>query len=231
MRNIELMDKDRIKQRLAELGRTQAELARHLGLDASAVSRLFKGERQLKGQEAAAMAAFLGIAVDEVLGAAQVPRGGGEPMAAADAFMAWPMDIAQGAERKRNLPVFGAAIGGVDGAFEMNGVVHEYTERPPQLDGVRNAYAIYVTGDSMHPMFQPGWVLHVNPNRPLTSGCGVVLQIRSAEAPGHPLCYIKEFVRRTSSKLVVRQYNPAGDIEWPLERVVAVHRVVGVAEM
>lgn len=215
------MTKASIKERLQRLGRSQADLARHLGLDASAVSRLLKGERQLKGTEAVAIAGFLGCDVAELLDSAG---------AAADGFMPQPVEVPQPAELQRNLPVYGAAIGGVDGAFALNGQHHEFAARPPQLAGVRNAYGVYVNGDSMHPMFQAGWLLHVNPNRPLTAGCGVVVQVR-AEAEEPPLCYIKEFVRRSAGRLVVRQYNPAAEIEWPLSSVIAAHRVVGIAEM
>lgn len=217
------MQRDWLRQRLAALGRTQAELARHLGLDASAVTRLVRGGRQLKGSEAAAIARFLGCPVEEVLAAFGAP-------AAADGFVPRPLPLPAPAELPRDLPIYGAAIGGADGAIELNGEAQALVERPPQLSGVRNAYAVYVTGESMHPMFQPGWVVHVNPNRPITPGCGVVVQLRPAEA-GPPLCYIKEFRRRTPSQIVLFQYNPAEEIVWPLERVLAVHRVVGVAEM
>lgn len=218
-----------IRERLVRLGRSQAGLARHLGLDASGVSRLLKGERQLKGAEAARIAAFLECPVEEVLEA----LAGGERRRRAedDGFVARPVDIPQPAELARSLPVFGAAMGGPDGAFEFNGQVHEHVERPPQLQGVRNAYAIYVNGESMHPLFRPGWLLHVNPNRPLTPGCGVVVQIRPEDGHGLPLCYVKEFVRRSGGRLLLRQYNPPAEIEWPLEAVLAVHRIVGIAEM
>ncbi len=215
------MTKAWIKERLQSLGHSQADLARHLGLDASAVSRLLKGERQLKGAEAVAIAGFLGCGVGEVLEATG---------AAADGFVPQPVEVPQPAELQRNLPVYGAAIGGADGAFELNGQHHEFAARPPQLAGVRNAYGVYVNGDSMHPMFQAGWLLHVNPNRPLTAGCGVVVQVR-ADGDEPPLCYVKEFARRSANLLVVRQYNPAAEIEWPLARVIAAHRVVGIAEM
>lgn len=223
------MATDWIKDRLHRMGRTQADLARHLGLDASAVTRLLKGERQAKAAEAAALAAFLGCGLDEVLPALTgVAPAGPVP---ADAFAARPVDVPQPAEMPRSLPVYGAAIGGADGAFEMNGATHDFTARPPQLQGVRNAYGVYVTGESMQPMFQPGWLLHVNPIRPLTPGCGMVVQIRPDDPHGLPLCYVKEFVRRGGGRLVARQYNPASEIEWPLERVLAAHRVVGIADM
>ena len=231
------MNKEWFRERLASVGRTQAELARHMGLDASAVSRLLKGDRQLKGSEAAEVASFLGCAVEDVLRAfgVLVPERRHTFSAPSpvpdDGFIARPQAVPQAADMPRNLPVYGAAIGGDDGAFEFNGQIHEYIERPPQLAGVRNAYGVYVTGDSMMPRFEPGWLLHINPNRPVTVGASVVVQVRPEQENSLPLCYIKEFVRRTPTLLVLRQYNPPGEIEWPLPRVIAIHRVVGIADM
>lgn len=41
-------------------------LARHLGLDASAVSRMLKGERKMSAEEQDRIAAFLGVSLEEV---------------------------------------------------------------------------------------------------------------------------------------------------------------------
>lgn len=220
------MTKEWIRGRLQRLGKSQLDLSRHLGLDASAVSRLVKGERQLKGQEARGIAEFFGCPVDEVLHAFS----GGT---AADGHAARIVDLPQQAELRQlaPLPVFGSAVGGMDGAFEFNGRVNEYIDRPPMLAGVKNAYGVYIAGDSMFPVFRAGWLAHVNPNRPLTPGCGVVVQIRLDEPESPPLCYIKEYIRRTATKLLVCQYNPQGEIEWPLDRVIAAHRIVGIADM
>lgn len=219
------MTKEWIRERLQRLGRSQIDLARHLGLDASAVSRLVKGDRHLKGQEASGIAEFFGCPVDEVLHAFGV--------GAADGHIPRLVDVAQAAESRllQPLPVYGSAVGGMDGAFEFNGRINEYIDRPPQLAGVKNAYGVYITGDSMFPVFRPGWLAHVNPNRPLTPGCGVVVQLRPDDPESPPLCYIKEYVRRTASRLVVRQYNPEGEYDWPLDRVIAAHRIVGIADM
>lgn len=219
------MTKEWIRERLQRLGRSQLDLARHLGLDASAVSRLVKGERHLKGQEARGIAEFFDCTVDEVLHAFAG--------AAADGHVLRPVDLPQAAESRQMppLPVYGSAVGGIDGAFEFNGRINEYVDRPPLLAGVKNAYGVYITGDSMYPVFRAGWLAHVNPNRPLTPGCGVVVQLRPADADSPPLCYIKEYVRRTATRLVVAQYNPAGEIEWPLDHVIAAHRIVGIADM
>jgi len=83
----------------------------------------------------------------------------------------------------------------------------------------------------MAPRFEAGWLLHVNPNRPVRRGDNVVIQIRAQDEHTPPLAYVKVFECRTPTKLVVRQFNPPGELEWPNDDVVSIHRVIGTAEM
>lgn len=52
---------------LADKGLSQRKLAARLGLDPAAVSLMIKGKRKLSASEAAEIAKFLGISVEEVL--------------------------------------------------------------------------------------------------------------------------------------------------------------------
>src|SRR4051794_9526142 len=61
------MDANWFQQAFDRAGVTQADLARHLRLAPSAVSRMLKGERQMKLLEAVQVSAFLGVPQDEVL--------------------------------------------------------------------------------------------------------------------------------------------------------------------
>src|SRR5579885_2471117 len=54
-------------QALERIGSTQAVLARHLRLAPAAVSRMLKGERQMKQLETVQIAGFLGVSPEEVL--------------------------------------------------------------------------------------------------------------------------------------------------------------------
>src|ERR1700746_2288661 len=62
-----IMDGFWFNQALERVGASQADLARHLRLAPSAVSRMLKGERQMKPLEIAHIASFLHVAEDEVL--------------------------------------------------------------------------------------------------------------------------------------------------------------------
>src|SRR3954454_8654468 len=61
------MDANWFQQALDRAGVTQADLARHLRLAPSAVSRMLKGERQMKLLEAVQVANFLGVSQEDVL--------------------------------------------------------------------------------------------------------------------------------------------------------------------
>src|SRR5437870_12095610 len=65
--NADAMDTAWFLAALERAGVSQADLARHLRLAPSAVSRMLKGDRQMKLLEAAQTASFLGVSQDEVL--------------------------------------------------------------------------------------------------------------------------------------------------------------------
>lgn len=223
-----------INDRLRALRRGKGELARALGVDPARVSEIIAGRRNVQVAELPRLAAFLEMPPDELLvrltGA--VPGAGtpASPSPAPLAARAAPGPVELGVAG-RDLPVYGAAMGGLDGAFEMNGQVMEFVERPPALAGSRSAYGLYVQGESMRPRFEPGWLVQVNPGRPVRRGDNVVVQVRAADPHAPPLAYLKVFEARTASLLLVRQFNPPGELSWPVAEIVSVHRVVGVAEM
>jgi len=56
----------------------------------------------------------------------------------------------------RKIPAFGQAMGGKNGAFVLNGNKIADVLAPPSLDGVPDAYAVLVVGDSMEPRYFAG---------------------------------------------------------------------------
>ena len=127
------------------------------------------------------------------------------------------------------VPVYGkaaAAGGAATGQYEFNGDVIGWEPRPSKLAGVPDAYAVYVDGDSMYPRYKAGETVWVNPNMPSRSGADVVVQVRPSNGDGPPLGFIKEFVARTPTKLVLLQHNPRQEIEIDLDDVVAIHSIV-----
>lgn len=222
------MDGSWFSQALERVGASQADLARHLRLAPSAVSRMLKGERQMKPLEVVHVAAFLRVPEEEVLrhavdttanaSAGDAPRRGrGRPP-----LSRTPSAAAAGPPHDPDrIPIRSAARGGVDQEMYLEDGPIGYTSRPANLSGVRSAYAIYMVGDSMVPRYEPGWLLHINPFKPPTRGRDVVVYKEGQ------VVLIKQFVGWESDTLVLHQLNPPDTLRIPRAEVRECHLVVG----
>jgi len=123
------------------------------------------------------------------------------------------------------IPAYGQAVGGKDGEFILNGNRIADVLAPPSLQGVPDAYAVYVVGDSMEPRYFAGETVFVNPRLPVRRGDFVVAQI-AAEESEPPHAYIKRFMAREARSLKLEQFNPRKALEFPMSRVVSVHRII-----
>jgi phage repressor protein C with HTH and peptisase S24 domain len=123
------------------------------------------------------------------------------------------------------IPAYGQAVGGRDGEFILNGNRIIDVLAPPSLQGVPDAYAVYVVGDSMEPRYFAGEAVFVNPRLPVRRGDFVVAQI-AVEDGEPPHAYIKRFVARDARILRLEQFNPRKALEFPVRRVISVHRII-----
>lgn len=125
------------------------------------------------------------------------------------------------------LPVLGEAVGGVDGKYIFNGSIIDYVVCPPSLENVAGAYAVYIDGESMYPRYKAGETAWVHPNKPPRRGDDVIVQIHPPEDDGSPPWgYVKEFVGWSGDRLVLNQFNPAGEIKFDRSEVVSIHPIV-----
>lgn len=130
-------------------------------------------------------------------------------------------------ELPRDVPVRGiAACSNGEGAFQIEaGHVVDWVRRPPALAGVREAYGLYVCGDSMEPRWFHGELILVHPGRPVRPGDHVVVVMRDGPSET-PYAYCKRLVRRHGGMVTVEQYNPRATRDLPEEKVIALHRVL-----
>lgn len=124
------------------------------------------------------------------------------------------------------VPLYGQAIGGPDGEFVLNGQKVDDILTPPSLRGVRNAYAVEFSGDSMEPRYYAGEIGFIDPRRAVRSGDFVVAQIAGKEGDP-PLAYVKRFVRMSADTLTLFQFNPEKELTFDRAQVVSVHKIVG----
>jgi phage repressor protein C with HTH and peptisase S24 domain len=97
----------------------------------------------------------------------------------------------------------------------------DWTFRPADLQGVRDAFAVYVTGDSMVPKYKDQDLAYVHPSK--QPGKGRFVLVETQEHSG----FIKQFERWDGETLVLRQFNPAREIRLPRERVLRMMLVIG----
>jgi phage repressor protein C with HTH and peptisase S24 domain len=128
------------------------------------------------------------------------------------------------------VPIMGIAEGGPDGHSLWNGEVIGRVDRHPNLVGVTTGYAIYVTGTSMVPRYEPGEILHVNPIRPPSVGNYVLIQLKPEQDGDAPPALVKKLIKRTASKLTVEQFNPAKTFDISTGDILTIHKIVGSSE-
>ena len=122
------------------------------------------------------------------------------------------------------IPVYGQAVGGEDGQFEMNGNMLFDVLAPPSLTPASGAYAICVSGSSMSPRYEDGEICFIDPKRRVRPGDYVVAQIKQNDHDA-PLAFIKRLVRWTTNELILEQFNPPKNIQFPGGQVHSVHFV------
>ena len=83
----------------------------------------------------------------------------------------------------------------------------------------------------MEPRYYQGELVH-DPSRAsrVTVGAFVLVQRRPKNDGEPPLAVIKRLVKRTGTKIVLEQFNPAKTFEIKNDDIVSIHRVVGSGE-
>lgn len=128
------------------------------------------------------------------------------------------------------IPVMGVAEGGGEGKSLWNGEIVDYVARPPALSGAPSGYATYVIGTSMVPRYHPGELIYIHPGKPVNNEAYVLVQLKPAAEGEPPLALVKRLVRKTATKIVLEQYNPPKQLEFPLRDVISIHRIVASGE-
>ncbi|AXH76945.1 MAG: putative transcriptional regulator [Caudoviricetes sp.] len=129
-----------------------------------------------------------------------------------------------------SIPVYGQAVGGIDGEFIMNGTILFEVLAPPQIAKIAGAYGVLISGDSMFPRYEDGEIAFIDPRRRIKKGDYVVAQIQVDENEV-PHAFVKRFVRHNAEELVLSQFNPPKELTFDHESVVSVHFIAlaGVA--
>jgi phage repressor protein C with HTH and peptisase S24 domain len=106
----------------------------------------------------------------------------------------------------------------------------DHFDRPPSLAGAPDGYATTVTGTSMEPRYHPGEMIYVHPDKHVTVGSYVLVQLRTKTQGEPPPTLIKRLANKTATTIVLEQFNPAKLFDIARKDVVSMHRIVGSGE-
>ncbi|KJV08351.1 hypothetical protein VZ95_18330 [Elstera litoralis] len=201
-------------------GLTLEQLAEAAETSHQQIMRLERGERRLTLDWMIRLAAPLGVEPRDLLPDAATPR----PISSAPKPARAPRALAGGGLAPDLIPVRGAARGGLEQEMFLEDGPIDYAARPPCLAQVRDAYALYVVGDSMVPRFRPGMLLFVNPHRPARRESAVVVIKHDS------VVLIKEYVELKEDRLILHQHNPDCFLEISRNDIASFHCVVGSEE-
>lgn len=218
MRSPSSMDPKWIIAQIERTGRSQAALARYLGLEPPQVNKIIKGKRGIKADEADAIRRFFGVATSESMPAIDVRRVDTAPV------------IPTRSEMSRDVPLLGTVWGGDSGDFAMNGETGDYMRRPPRYAGRSDLFALFVQGQSMQPRYFSGELIYVEKQRPAQNGDHVVVELHPDEA-GVREAYLKQLIAITPTKVRLQQYNPPKILEIERKRIHQVLRVLSMMDL
>ena len=82
----------------------------------------------------------------------------------------------------------------------------------------------------MEPRYHPGEIIYVQPDKPVTAGSYVLVQLRTKTGDERDPRLIRRLAKKTRTKIVLQQFNPAKLSDIAVKDVVCMHRIVGSGE-
>ena len=200
-----------IKKAREKRGWSQADLGRRVGISQVAIKKIEDGDtRQSKFLPRLALELGLSLTdLDPTLSTGNSAIGFQQP----DAIFG----------RIPDFPIYAAAEGGPGEIIRTPDAV-DWIPRPAPLARVKDAYGLYVVGESMVPEYRPGDIALINPTLPLV---GNEVYVFYAEFAGEARATIKQLRRATTDKWLVFQHNKPKDFELSRREWQWAHRVIG----
>jgi hypothetical protein len=150
----------------------------------------------------------------------------------------------RGDDRPRDVPVLGTAecadlqFAGDTATvwietMMLDDEVVDHVRRPASLDNRRDVYAIYFSGTSLEPRYEPGEVAYVDPKRAPKSRDYVVVQLRKSEGDGERIYKVlcKRLLKATPTFVELEQFNPAIVFRVDRKDVAHMHRIIPWEEL
>jgi phage repressor protein C with HTH and peptisase S24 domain len=218
----------RIKTARTYKGLSQQAVADHFQINRVSVTQWESDVTRPESDKIPELATLLGTTADWLLSGKGVPpisdrlsrsldlgqataiRSNSKPRRPADATPISEMQVFARNEmvsEQADLPVYASAKGGLrEDSMIIGNEPIEYVKRPTPLWNVRDGYAVYVSGESMAPVYEHGDLVLVHPHRPSRPGSNVI--IIGGDEDGTRYAVVKRLISSTSVEWHLRQFNP-----------------------
>ena len=189
----------RTKYHREKNGWSQTELGDMIGVSQQAIQRIEAGDveqpRKLKK-----MAEIFGISYDELLHGAST-----QPYDTSALGSSGALEENVRANQIKDLPVLGTrAVMDDSGFYTIEQGVSEFMARPPQLQSVPKAYAIYVYDDEMAPRYEAGDILYIHPGKPIKEGHYVCVKISKG---GEEKIGVFQFIEKSHTHVCIQKIS------------------------
>lgn len=172
--------------------KTKTGLARALNVDKSAISRLLRGERRLKFDEAQKASVYLGVSPTGI------PTGFEEP----------GTEFTTESATRPTAPFY-RVVDTTDGIWKLDqSSPIELRKRPLDFETVEGVFGFYVPNSDMYPRFRVGESVWTSPNRPAAIGEDALIMPYGEKLPQLDvfLCVLKSIDDQT---ITAQQYGSA----------------------
>lgn len=192
------MELSDIRGRLAAMRRSQADLARHLDLDPSSLTKTLKGDRRLQAAEIVKIEEFFG-----------------ERLTLTSAAPSQPVR-----RKSARIPVYGyAAAGDGERIAYADSQVIDWLEPPPFWKGGEDLAYVRLVGDSMEPRYFSGEIVPVRLNLPPAKGQDCLIEFNDDTA------LVKTYQGQRDGRVFAEQYNERKGMDFPATSVRSLHTI------
>lgn len=173
-----------IPTRLRVMRRSQADLARHLELDPSSLTKTIKGDRRVQPSEVVQIERFFGEKLDLELSETS------------------PATLRRRAQPTK-IPVYGyAGLGAEDAIAFAEDRVLDYLDVPPFWNGNGTLIYVRLIGDSMAPRYFSGEIVPVRLDLPPARGQDALIELVD-----HDAAILKTYQGQRDGQVWLQQYG------------------------
>ena len=186
---------------------SQMKVAAALDVSQSEYSRMELGRRQV-GAHAEKLADIFGVTTEKLL---EFHGSNLETAPPENGYVA------------TKLPIFGRRVVGKHCMIKFDQEPVEMAEKPASLASNKEAYGVYVPGESMEPRVKTGDLLYVEPHQPIRKEDLVVVGYGE-----DGLREILQYNGQKDGKILLSRCNPSENIEVDADDINTLERVSGV---